>query len=122
MKLTKNAQINQGAENINAQLHALDNELAKVFQALTGRLRFGTGGDGERGENISGEWQVVADTGTINTEFSITHTLGAVPIGYLVTKINKAGVIYDSGTAWDSTTIYLKCSSANATVTLFLLK
>ena len=104
------------------QIRALDDDLKKLFLALNGRVRFGDGADGERGENISGEFQVVADTGTANTEFSITHTLGATPIGYIVTKISNAGVIYDSGTAWTSTQIYLKSSAANSAVTVFLLK
>ena len=104
------------------QIRALDTDMKKLFTSINGRLRFGDGTDGERGENISGEFQVVADSGSANTEFSITHTLGAIPIGYLVTKISNAGVIYDSGTTWTSSTIYLKSSAANSAVTVFLLK
>lgn len=104
------------------QVRSLDADIKKIFLALNGRVRFGDGADGERGENVSGEFQVVADSGTANTEFSITHTLGATPIGYLVTKINKAGVVYDSGTTWTSSIIYLKCDTANTTLTVFLLK
>jgi hypothetical protein len=100
----------------------IDKDLITIFNCLQGRVRFGAGNDGSGGENIQGEWQVIADTGAINTEFSVTHGLGSVPVGYLVVKTNKGGVIYDSGTTWTSTTIYLKCSAANATVTLFLLQ
>jgi hypothetical protein len=101
---------------------SLDRDISKLFLGFKGNIRFGDASDGEEGENIAGEFQVVSDTGNIDTEFSITHTLGATPLGYIVTKINKGGVIYDSGTAWTDTTIYLKCSAANAAVTLFLLK
>lgn len=100
----------------------VDNDLVNIFLAMQGRIRFGGGGDGDRGENIAGEFQVVADTGAADTEFSVTHGLGSIPIGFLVTNIDKGGVIYDSGTAWTTTTIYLKCSAANAAVTVFLLK
>lgn len=100
----------------------VDTDLLTLFTCLQGRVRFGAGTDGSGGENMAGQWQVVADTGSVNTEFSVTHTLGSVPVGYLVIRINKAGVIYDSGTTWTSSTIYLKCSVANATVTLFLLQ
>lgn len=103
-------------------LRSIDSDIESLFLLSQGRVRFGTGSDGDRGENMSGEFQVVADTGTANAEFSITHTLGTVPIGYLITKTNKGGVVYDSGTAWTSTTIYLKCSTANTTITVFLLK
>lgn len=107
---------------INKQVDLLNRDVQKMVTVIDGRIRFGGGSDGEQGENVHGEFQVVADTGSANTEFSVTHLLGAVPIGYLVTKISNAGVIYDSGTPWTDTTIYLKSSAANSAVTLFLLK
>lgn len=109
-------------ESIRGYIRSIDLDLKNLFLLSQDRIRFGDGTDGQKGENMSGEFQVVADTGAVDTEFSVTHTLGVTPIGYLVTKINKGGVVYDSGTAWTSTTIYLKCSAANAAVTLFLLK
>lgn len=60
----------------------------------------------------------VSDTGSADTEFNFSHGLGRVPVGFFVTKIDKGGVIYDGGTTWTNTTIYLKCSAANADVTL----
>ena len=67
----------------------------------------------------------VADTGAIDTEFVVAHGLSRIPIGYLVTCISAAGIVYDSVTAvpkdkWTSTNIYLKCSVANAAVTLLI--
>lgn len=105
-----------------SDIRQVDADLGVLFSCLQGRVRFGAATSGNRGENIDGQWYTVSDTGTINTEFSFTHNLGTVPTGYLITKINKAGAIYESGTTWTSTTIYLKCSVANATVTLFLLR
>ena len=66
-----------------------------------------------RSESVSS-----TDTGTANTEFAIAHHLGRTPAGFLVTRLDKAGSVYDSGTAWTETAIYLKCSAANAAVTL----
>lgn len=62
----------------------------------------------------------VADTGNADTEFSITHHLQRIPEGFIVTKIDKVGIIYKSTTAWKDTTVYLKCSAANAAVELYL--
>jgi len=104
------------------QIPLLQDNLDKLFQLAQGRITFGTATDGNGGENVAGEFQVVADTGTINTEFSVTHTIGVVPTGFLVININKGGVIYTSGTSWTSTTIYLKCSTSNTNVSLFLLR
>lgn len=55
------------------------------------------------------EGLTVADTGTHDVEFSITHHLGRTPNGFIVTKTDKACSVYDSGTAWTTDTLYLKC-------------
>ena len=107
---------------INDFLGNIDMDLKSLFLALQGRVRFGSGVDGDSGENISGEFQVISDTGIANAEFSVSHTLGSIPVGYLVLKINNAGVVYDSGTVWTKTNAYFKSSAANSNVTLFLLK
>lgn len=60
----------------------------------------------------------VADTGDADTEFSITTHSGRVSSGFILTKSDKACAIYDSGTEWTTTTIYLKCNVANAAITL----
>lgn len=105
------------------QIRTLDLEIQKLYTALNGRMRFGDGTDGERGENISGEFQVVADTGTKDTEFTVAHTLGAIPIGAWITKQNKAGSLYLGTTAWTSTNAYFKLSTSdNAAITIWLLK
>ena len=89
--------------------------LALIFEALIGF------GDGTTADNIDGTWNTGADTGNADTEFSFTHSLGRTPVGFLVMNIDKGGVVYDSGTSWDATTIYLKCSTANVAVTLFVV-
>jgi hypothetical protein len=103
-------------------IRSVDFDLRDLFLMSSGRVRFGDGIDDAPGENVAGEFQVVADTGSADTEFSISHQLGTVPIGFLVLNIDAGGVVYDSGTAWTDTTIYLKCSAANAAVKLFLIK
>jgi hypothetical protein len=104
-----------------SNMRRLEQDLSQLFLFSQGRVRFGSGTDGDRAENISGEFQVKT-TSTANTAVSVSHTLGATPIGYLVIRNNTKGVVYDSGTAWTDTTISIKCSEANATITLFLLK
>lgn len=66
-----------------------------------------------RSESVS-----CSDTGSADAQFSVTHHLGRTPTGFLLTRIDKAGAVYDSGAAWTDTTIYLKCSVASAVVTL----
>ena len=109
-------------ERLQEYLNTLDGDIRNLFDLTQGRVRLGDASDGELGENVSGQFQVVADTGAADTEFTVSHGLGAVPIGYLLLNIDKAGVVYDSGTAWTSSNVYLKCSVANCAVTLFLIK
>jgi len=65
-----------------------------------------------------GEALTVADTGSANAEFSVTHHLGRTPNGYIITKNDKACSVYDSGTTWTTTAIYLKCDTANIALSL----
>lgn len=62
----------------------------------------------------------VADTGGVGVEFTVTHHLGRVPNGYIVTKKDKAVDVFTStgGTDWTTTAIYLKASIANAAITV----
>lgn len=47
-----------------------------------------------------------------DVEFSIEHSRGFIPIGFLVIDIDKAAVVYRSATAWTDSLIYLKCNVA----------
>lgn len=64
------------------------------------------------------EFLTVADSGNANAEFSITHHLGRVPNGFIITKSDKACSVYDSGTTWTTSLIYLKCDAANVALSL----
>ncbi|UCH51648.1 MAG: hypothetical protein JSV54_02515 [Chloroflexota bacterium] len=60
----------------------------------------------------------VADTGNADTEFTVAHYLGRVPAGFILINTDKAACVYDSGTAWTTSAIYLKCNAANAAITI----
>lgn len=123
MIVTKTSNLNAfGNGKEREYVNSLDTDIRNIFLCVSGRVRFGDGNDGQLGENIAGQFQVVSDTGTADTEFSVSHSLGVVPFGYIVVNINKGGVVYKSTTSWTSTTVYFKCSAANANTTIFLLK
>lgn len=105
----------------------MDSDLSRVFDNMQGQLSFGAASNLRPGENIFGQWATVADTGLVNTEFIVPHTLnsqniGIVPGNYFITYTNKGGVVYDSGTTWTTSNIYLKCSAANATLKIFITR
>lgn len=62
----------------------------------------------------------VADTGNADTEFNVSHGLRKIPRGFICVNTDKAAILYDSGTAWTTTKIYLKCNAANAAVSILV--
>ncbi len=91
------------------ELLAYCSDLARL---LNGGLKFS--------DNQNAKTVEVADTGTANTEFSVTHTLKRVPSGFIVVRRTGTGVIYESGTAWTATTIYLKSTTANNAISVLI--
>jgi hypothetical protein len=96
-----------------------------LFRCLNGRVRFGRGTDGDRGENIQGEFQQFTTSATPDAENTIAHGIGAIPVGYIILWQDKAGSLYQgpsTGTAWTSSNIYLKCTVASVTFKVFLIQ
>lgn len=102
-----------------------DTDLTTLFTCLQGRVRFGPGTSGNRGENIDGQFLTITTNAVANTETTFSHSLASVPVGYLVLGQDKAGSLYQlasTGTAWTNSSISLKCSVASVTFNLFLLQ
>ena len=107
------------------QIWNLQTQIDKLFHVLQGRVSFGTGVDGVSGQNVDGEFQQFTTSGTPDAENTVGHTIGSVPLGYLVLWQDKAGSLYQgpaTGTAWTSTNIYVKCDIATVTFLVFLVK
>ena len=94
-----------------------DPETRKALTALLRQLRAIVRDITQMPFNRS-ESLTVADTGTADTQFSVAHHLGRVPAGYVLTKTSKAADLYDGTSANTDTTLYLRCSAANAAVTV----
>lgn len=112
-------------DNKDTQLRFIDKDLASILYCLQGRVRFGSGSTLKDGENIAGQFLQITTNGVVNTESTFTHTLGSVPVGYIVLWQSIAGSIYQGPTtltAWTSTTISLKGSAVSITALLFLLR
>ena len=122
MKLVKTSNLSSRKNETNQYEKNLDSDIASLFTALKGRVRFGSTTDGYRGENISGEFQVFTSNATPDTEDEVAHTIGAIPVGYIVLKQDKAGSLYLGSTSWSSSSVYFKCDVASVAFTIFLLK
>lgn len=121
MKVIKTFNYSQ-SQNMESNIRRLEQDMTQLFECLKGRIRFGTATDGYRGENLSGGFKTLTSSAVADSEETIAHGLGATPVGFLVLRQDKAGSFYDSGTAYDATNIYIKCSTATVTATLFILK
>jgi hypothetical protein len=96
--------------------------MEQTAKVLSGNVSFGSSiQNGGQDQNIQGFKASGTTPSSANTEFSITHTLGRVPIGFLVLSLSAAAQIYQSTTAWTSTTIYLKCSGSSVVYALIVI-
>lgn len=70
--------------------------------------------------NIQGFLAEVADSGLANTSVTITHNLGYIPKCYDVKYISLATNIFDFGTPWTTTQIFLASSTAHTKFRVFI--
>lgn len=57
---------------------------------------------------------------TPDTSDTVSHSLGKVPTGFIVVNIDKSAIVYDAGTSWTSSNIYLKCDTASTAVKIIV--
>ena len=96
----------------------IQRHLDSLSRVINGRISFG---DGTNADNIFGHFADVTADATPDVEFSVTHTTGKVPGGFIVLSQDRAGSLYKGGTAWTSNTIYLKCSVASLQARIFVI-
>ena len=58
--------------------------------------------------------------GTANTNFTLTHTLGRIPITIVGQDGSNGGNLYRGTTAWTKSTITLKCTTASMVYNLIV--
>lgn len=101
-----------------ADAREFDRDLLTVLDAANQ----GLGAILDRGLSLDDNMDVrrvsVASHATPGTEFSVAHTLGKTPTGYLVYGQTAAGSVYDGATANSKTTLYLKSDVAGVTFRL----
>ncbi len=64
-------------------------------------------------DNIDCVLITLTTSATPDASNTVAHTLGKIPVGYIVYSQNKAGSLYLGGTAWTSSNIYLKSNIAS---------
>lgn len=106
----------------------VDSDIQQLFYAIQGRLRFGSGTSGSKGENIGGVWLKILTSGTINAEVGYKHNLESQPMGYIVVGQDKNGSLCGNptgdsiNTIWTSGTAYFRSNGTSGNFTVFLLE
>ncbi len=92
--------------------------LFSIIQALNS-LEFG---NGTTPENMWCVFATITTPTSADTSFTIAHTLGKVPIGFIPIKMDRACSLYTSpASAWTSSNICLKCNTASASGVIILI-
>jgi hypothetical protein len=100
--------------------------LARVIQDNPGVVALFESLQGIPTQVASGQLVEIADSGAINTEFTIPHTLTdadgneRVPVGIIVVGQSIAGSLYDGTTPDTGTDAYRKMSAANVALKLWV--
>lgn len=127
MIVTKTSNINDfNMTNPKSWPSEIDIDLKNICLALQGRIRFGPNlPNNNNGENIMGQFVTYTTNSTPNTQDTVSHQLGSIPIGYIVISKSAACDVYqqsNTGTTWTKSNLYLKATASNVTVTLFLIQ
>ena len=85
-----------------------------------GGLSFGTGVAGEIAGVFDAQYIQAISHATPDTEFIVHHELDRIPQMFLVARKDRAGDVYDSGTAWTDSAIYLKVTVASVQLKLLV--
>ena len=100
------------------------NQFMREIQQLAFKLTFldSSGGvaNGRKSYNFDAVWVAYTSNGSADTEDTVAHNLGRVPVGFFQGMPDKAAVIYNSGTAWTTTNIFLAADAATVVVNLLL--
>jgi len=90
----------------------------RLANILNGQISFG---NGIALDNLQGRWINVVTPVAADTDFTVVHSLGRVPVGFITIRADKAGVIYYGTIVATTTDLTLKCSTATTTIRVFVI-
>lgn len=113
MKFSRRTVPTLNSPNLTAQLLSMLNDVMGNLSAIF-----------DRGISFDANIDAVSVSFTSNvapnTEDTVAHALGRVPVGFIVTSLDRAATVYAGGTAFTSTQLFLRTSVASAVVRLIV--
>ncbi len=104
-----------------ATINRLQTHLETLTSAINGGLSLRSGGALGRAGNFNAQLLEFITPGAANTEFSVPHSLGEAPEGYIVVLQSKAGSVYTSNFGgWDGSTVYFKSDATDMLVNVIV--
>ena len=103
------------AAAVNKQIRLIWEEISRVVNGL---IWFGSVADGR--QNMDGVTLNTNTPGGADTNFTLTHNLGRVPVGFIVVNQDKGAVTYRGTVTWTETQLTLKCNTATVNLTIFV--
>lgn len=91
-------------------------------RVMSGNISFGATMQNQTPDQNLSVWKASGTTpGTANTDFTITHSLGRVPLTIVGQDTDNGGLLYRSSvTAWTETSVTLRCTTASAAYKVIL--
>jgi len=108
---------NEHATRFIGFIQTLQKQWRNLVSVINGNIGFG---DGVHADNVNGVWASV-NFPLANTDVTVTHNLGRLPVGYIVMTKSQAGDVYTGSVVATKTQITLRCSTAGTTVSLFIV-
>jgi hypothetical protein len=99
-------------------LGSLDKTYNRLASIINGQLSFGNGTDSD---NIDGVWVSVLTPTPGDTDFTVTHNLGRLPVGYILMEADLPSLIYTGSVAATTTEITLRNATDGANIVLFIV-
>ena len=100
----------------------LKNMFQQAWSQMVKVVNYNIGyGDGVNADNINGVWNTFVTPGAVNTDFTITHNLGRIPVGYHVMQKSASCDIYTGSVPATATQLTLRASAAGVTVKVFIV-
>ena len=93
-------------------------EMGDMLFKLTFLNIDGAAANGTKCYNFDAAWVSYVSNATPNTEDTVAHNLGRIPLGRIVMTADKAGSVFDGATTFTSTNIFLQSDVATLTVNL----
>lgn len=101
------------------ELRKLDEDLLRALNELNDNLSAILNTGISFNDNFDSVFVTYTSNAIANTEDTVTHTLGKTPTGIIPVSLDKAAIIYKSG-SYTATSLLIKCNVASTTATLLV--